>query len=518
MEVGIGKFGKDFTSRVKDYHTMRTSYFQHGVASGDPLPHRVIIWTRVTPDESGEITVEWEMSSSPDLTKERTGKTTTGPEHDYTVKVDVDGLEPATSYFYRFRYQKVESPIGRTKTAPRESDISRVRFGLVTCNHIQNGSLIPFTYLAQRDDLDFIVHTGDSIYEYGPQHNDTLVPYPETPLTPGRVYWRPIHEPPSDCVTLDDYRQRYGQYYKDSNYQRLNQRHPWFYIWDDHESADGAWREGATNHDEKTQGPWITRFNHAKKAWFEWHPVRGTKIYRQYNYGSLLSLFFLDTRSYRDKAPGIFLYQSRENRTLLGPFQKDWLKERLLSLDSRWKFIVTSVTFSRFFLLPSLRFLKFLPTLSVLSDGWEGYLNERQEILDFVSINDIKNVVFLSGDVHMTILSHVKDEKGRTGAVEYTTPSISSDNLDELLGDYNSSNVWITRLLSRYFKSINPHIVKLDTTNHGYLILEVSPDRVQGDVWFISDPRSPSASMEYAFSAVTSRGEPQLTLTSSPLV
>jgi alkaline phosphatase D len=154
----------------------------------------------------------------------------------------------------------------------------------------------------------------------------------------------------------------------------------------------------------------------------------------------------------------------------------------------------------------------------VFSDGWEGYLNERQEILDFVSINDIKNVVFLSGDVHMTILSHVKDEKGRTGAVEYTTPSISSDNLDELLGDYNSSNVWITRLLSRYFKSINPHIVKLDTTNHGYLILEVTPDRVQGDVWFISDPRSPSASMEYAFSAVTSRGEPQLTLTSSPLV
>src|SRR5574341_1124402 len=235
----------------------------HGVASADPLTDRVVIWTRATAADGAPTPVGWVMARDPELRDVvASGTLTADAAHDHTVSVDVTGLEPDTTYFYGFEAQGESSPIGRTRTLPAAAD--HIRFAMVSCAKFNAGFFNAYARIADRNDLVFLLHLGDYIYEA----SNT----PPPTQTPGADIGRPF-DPLHECVTLDDYRTRYAQYRRDPDVQKLHAAHPIIATVDDHEFADGAWREGADNH-KPEWGPWEERKAIAFQAKWEWVPGR----------------------------------------------------------------------------------------------------------------------------------------------------------------------------------------------------------------------------------------------------
>ena len=245
--------------------------FAHGVASGDPLADGVILWTRVTLASStstSPVDVEYVVATEPSLAASSVvagGRFTTDATRDYTVKVDVGGLKPATTYYYRFAVASASSgavaagvsPVGRTRTLPVGS-VDRVRVAVASCASLAHGYFNAYRRIAERADLDLVVHLGDYIYEYGDGDYGSLRPY----------------EPSHEIVSLADYRQRHAQYKRDTDVQALHRQHAMVAIWDDHEFADNAWSGGAANHTEGAEGTWTARVAAALQAYYEWMPVR----------------------------------------------------------------------------------------------------------------------------------------------------------------------------------------------------------------------------------------------------
>ena len=237
--------------------------FYHGVASGDPLQDRVIIWTRVTPDTSttGNIQVDWKIALDTNFTQViNSGTTYTNDSVDYTVKVDVTGLQPGTWYYYEFNALGKNSLIGRTKTTP-VGDVDSVRFAIVSGSHFEHGYYNAYEMITERNDIDAVLHLGDYIYEYaagGGYTTDTVRK----------------HEPENEILTLGDYRIRYSQYHLDPQLRGLHQQYPWITVWDDHETANNSWTGGAENHDSLTEGSWAAREAAGTRAYFEWMPIR----------------------------------------------------------------------------------------------------------------------------------------------------------------------------------------------------------------------------------------------------
>ena len=249
------------------------SVFAHGVASGDPLPRGVVIWTRVTPTPAATpgsgrgptVTVRWEVATDRGFRHVvRRGGFSTGPSRDHTVKVDVRGLKPATWYHYRFSYDGARSRVGRTRTAPRRGATPRhLRFGVVSCSNLQAGWFSAYRHLARRDDLHAVLHLGDYLYEYAPgeygmgQDNEDIRP----------------HDPPREMVSIADYRRRHAQYKTDRDLQDLHAKYPWIITWDDHEVTNDQWRNGAENH-QQNEGDYQKRRARAHRAFDEWMPLR----------------------------------------------------------------------------------------------------------------------------------------------------------------------------------------------------------------------------------------------------
>ena len=270
--------------------------FRHGVASGDPLSDRVILWTRVTPppDAPRSIPVRWVLAEEPDLGDVvASGSLVAGPTRDYTVKIDVDGLEPGRSYYYRFDARGVGSPVGRTRTLPTGSP-DRLRLAFCSCASHAWGSFNGYRLIARRAELDCVLHLGDYIYEHG---NGTY--------GDGAALGR-IPEPDKEIVSLADYRTRYAQYRRDPDLQEVHRQHPFIAIWDDHEFANDAWRDGALNH-QPDEGPWQERRNNALRAYLEWMPIREVAAgragqgWRHFRFGDLADLLVLETRLERDR-------------------------------------------------------------------------------------------------------------------------------------------------------------------------------------------------------------------------
>jgi alkaline phosphatase D len=257
------------------------------VASGDPAPDSVVLWTRATPDTSGPVTVGWAISTSPSFdTQLVTGTVTTDAARDYTVKVIPTGLVPGTIYYYRFSADggAVVSQSGRTKTLPT-GDVSRVRLAVFSCANITADPFDAYLKAARIGDYDALLHVGDYIYEYGAgTYPDTAQANPERVLAPT-----------TEIVALTDYRLRYATYRADPDCQRLHQVLPMIAVWDDHESANDSWKDGAQNHQPETEGDWATRKAAAKRAYREWMPV-SDEPYAAYQVGNLATLFRLDTR------------------------------------------------------------------------------------------------------------------------------------------------------------------------------------------------------------------------------
>lgn len=266
--------------------------FNHGVASGDPLADRVVIWTRVSPEQPGPVPVRWIVARNRELSDVvKTGIVETSEARDYTVKADVTGLRPGAPYFYGFRAGAAESAVGKAKTLPR-GRIEQMKLAVVSCASYPHGFFNAYQALAERDDIDAVVHLGDYIYEYG------LSGYGgDIAMQLGRV-----PSPEVECTRLEDYRARHAQYKTQPELQAAHKMAAWIVVWDDHEAANDSWSGGAENH-QSNEGEWAVRKRAALQAYYEWMPIRDPgpgrafeAINRAFQFGDLCTLIMIETR------------------------------------------------------------------------------------------------------------------------------------------------------------------------------------------------------------------------------
>jgi alkaline phosphatase D len=447
--------------------------FEHGVASGDPLTDGVILWTRVTTESTEPVEVWWEMALDENFAQRTAqGTTTTDASRDFTVKVDVPGLIWGRNYFYRFAAQGRWSSTGRTRLAPTSGDASKLRFGVCSCANYGFGYFHGFHHMATRADLDAILHLGDYFYEY----QNGVYPSFEEQL-------RPV-EPENETVTLEDYRTRFSLYRRDPDLQECHRQHPFIVVWDDHETANNSWMGGAENHDPETEGSWTDRVAAARKAFFEWIPIReneGQQLYRTLKYGDLADIIMLDTRiEGREEQYNVQVFSPDEPalpKNIISAEQEAWLQEQLTSSTAKWKILGNQVVMSIW------QFVSGIDGSITYAneDQWNGYPEGRGRFLRFLRDNGVSNVVVVTGDVHsswgmdVTVGDGSYDPSTGEGAVavEFVAPGITSPpEIDQEIVDA--------------FTSQGPHIYYAEATRQGYLVLDVQEGKVQSD-WYLLD-------------------------------
>ncbi len=461
--------------------------FEHGVASGDPLDDRVILWTRATPalGHTGDITVLCEIAEDPSFERIVLSEAlSSNANRDYTVKFDAAGLLADRRYWYRFKGADSSSPVGRARTLPLPGQYTdRLRFAVCSCSSYPHGYFSVYRMMANRADLDFVMHLGDYIYEYG---QDEYGDHPERLLDPA-------HE----IVSLDDYRRRYALYRRDVDLQAAHATHSFVTVWDDHETTDNSYKDGANNHNEG-EGDWFERKRLAIQAYFEWLPIRPPtasqdSIYRAFRFGDLADFVMLDTRlEGREKQLDNPVDPARiEQRDLLGQTQKDWFKNQLAVSQGIWKFVGQQVMFAQLQILELQRLLPGVPTndfsplIAVNMDQWDGYPTEREEILDFIEEQGIQNTVILTGDIHTSwanevykssaiLTSGVLDEPL---AVEFVTSSITSPGFPDGAAE----------LVSAVLPVANPHMKYTDLKNKGFILMDVTRERTQAEYYYAAD-------------------------------
>ena len=471
--------------------------FHHGVASGDPLADRVILWTRVTPPEGvTAVTVELTVATDPALSEViGRGRQRTSAARDFTVKFDPSGLPAGRTLYYRFAALGEVSPVGRTRTLPVGA-ASHLRIAVASCSNHAAGLFNAYRRIAERADLDLVVHLGDYLYEYCSGQYGSLR----------------ATEPPTEILTLTDYRTRHAQYKRDADLQELHRQHAVVPIWDDHETANDAWRRGAENHDPETEGLWAARRAAALKAYYEWMPVREPQqramAQRSFRAGDLAEFAMLETRlTGRSKqlpapipVPGLgqgFTATGRyldPARTMLGAEQEAWLAQSLRDSPARWKFIGQGTMFAQ---------LKALGrpnadggSLFVNPDQWDGYPPCRDRVFDMIDAAG-GNTIVLTGDIHSAWANDLARDPNNpdvgsggydpiTGAgaraVEFVTTSITSPGLPDPDG-----------LFAGIIFGQNPHIKHADLDRRGYLLLDIRPERVVGEFWVVDTVAVPSA-------------------------
>ncbi len=465
--------------------------FKHGVASGDPLTDKLIIWTRLTPQkELNILRLGYEVSKDSNFTTlTHSGEITTKKDQDYTVKIDLQNLEENTVYYYRFKSNDKISIVGKTKTI--SSNPSQVKMAVFSCANYTNGYFNSYMEASKIEDLDVVVHLGDYIYEYGMFESDGITPAYATQnaSTIGRVL---PSSNDTECLTLEDYRNRYALYHTDEGSVALHKSVPFITVWDDHEVANDTYKDGAENHND-TEGDFEDRKLAALQAYFEWLPIRpfdkndNETIYRNFEFGDLVSLYMLDTRVIgRDKQLSYINYYdnlgnfdsasfsadlTNDTRTMLGSEQLTWLQTKLVSSNTKWQVLGQQVLMGKMFLPAELLVLisqldaalnaeqkvavltqlnatiTELVTLKLTDptnvrlttllpynlDAWDGYFYEREVILGTAAAYG-KNLVVLSGDTHNSWANNLKDNSGNNVGVEFATTSISSPGFEQSVG------------------------------------------------------------------------------------
>ena len=525
--------------------------FLHGVASGDPRADRVIIWTRVTPSADAlpgsgvgpPVEVTWQVAADPAFTQVvKSGAVTTTAAVDHTVKVDVAGLRPGADHWYRFVALGATSPVGRTRTAPAAgATLDALRIGVVTCAEYEFGYFGAYRHLAARDDVDVVLHLGDFVYEFGIGYGSPPTVLP----TPGAAIGRG-HEPDHEIVTLADYRTRYAQYRRDADSQALHAAHPVVVMWDDHEFANDAWKDGAQNH-QAEEGDYATRAGIARQAWREWQPVRqgagDDVVYRSFRFGDLVELWMLDERRYRDQQPqnAFISYGSVDpaindpSRTMLGATQHDWLVGGLSGSTATWKVLGNPVMFMPFVVGPPLMaalMASLGPALPVglplppplLVDDWNGYNAERQAIIGALTAGPVHDVVVLTGDYHESFAADVPSAIGtysidnNSVAVEFVVPSVTSPGLGETLelGGFPDGDV-IDTVFEANIAASNPWIPYHEGRSNGFAVIELTAERAQLDFVFLADRMDPATSAAVQASWLARRGNPHVEAAAAPL-
>ena len=475
-----------------------SNQFLHGVASGDPLSDAVLLWTRVSPAGNAAVNVDYVLATDPGLGNVvKRGSASTDASRDYTVKVDVGGLQAGTTYYYRFSAPGGQSPVGRTKTLPA-GDTGNLRIAVASCASLAHGFFNAYRRIAERADLDLVVHLGDYIYEYGNGQYGNLRSY----------------EPPTEAITLADYRARHAQYKRDADLQEVHRQHAMVAIWDDHEVANDAWTGGAQNHSEATEGSWSARVAAALQAYYEWMPVRVAdpanlkKNNRSFALGRLVDLIMLEERfnarsQQAQPTPGIndnalsgsiTFTQSGAfadpARQMLGKEEEDWLAARLRGSGATWKLIGQGVMFAQ---------LKARP--GVLPDGgtflnpdqWDGYQPARDRVYNIIKGSAgapaVDNVVILTGDIHSAWAADLSQDPDNTNvarggydpdtgagshAVELITTSVTSPAINDERG-----------VAAAALKLVNPHFKYIELDKRGYMLLDINASRVVAEWWYV---------------------------------
>lgn len=469
--------------------------FTLGVASGDPLPDAVALWTRLAPDPAAPdggmppepVAVRWEVAADPDFaTIVATGEASADPADAHAVHADATGLAAGGTWWYRFHALGWTSPIGRTRTAPAaDAPVTTARFALAACAHWEEGFFSAYRAIAD-DDVDAVIHLGDQLYDYAPE------PGPPAPVR--------VHTP-GLCRTLAQYRLRWAQYRTDPDLQAALAAHPWLATWDDHEVARDYHREGSPAVDT---ADFATVRAAAYRAWWEHMPTRLPRpdgpdlpIFRAVAWGDLAQIALLDTRQYRD-APvcggGITTRCDAAldpDRTMLGAEQEAWLDKRLQQSAARWNLLAQSV-------LVAPLDTAILPGDPVVSeDAWDGYPAARRRLLSPVAEGAVANVVVLTGDMHSAWVADLRadpeDSSSPIIATEVVTAAISARNeVGEALG--------LARVL-------NPHLRFFDARN-GYTRLELDPDRCVAVFLALADATDPATPPAEIARWATLAGEP----------
>jgi alkaline phosphatase D len=488
--------------------------FRHGVASGDPDAESVVLWTRVT--TSGEVTLAGELAQDPDFTRIIAhAEITTGPDRDHTAKWLARGLAPGQTYYYRFRLDSETSPIGRARTLP-QGRLDRLGIALASCSNFVFGYFNAYEAIAHDPSVDFVLHTGDYIYEYGQDGWGDEA---------GRALGR-RHDPAHEIVSLSDYRRRHAQYKTDAGAQAMHAAHSFMACWDDHESANNPWTGGAQNHQSEREGEWPARRAASIQAYFEWMPVREpewleqpgrsrAQFWRSYSFGDLASLTTLETR-HTARAEQID-YSSvlgegvdaeavgRFRREVLGAPGRRMISEECEADLSRaleqsvaqgqpWRLIGNAIPIARTD-VPDLVALGILPDpdadnapyagaaldnarqlaakgragLPFYPDTWDGYPHARERLYDLSRKAGAGDLVFLTGDSHSFWANSLKDAAGRPAGLELGTAGITSP------GDFVESGFGddLSRALDKAFADHVPEVVWTDNMHQGYVRLDL---------------------------------------------
>lgn len=455
--------------------------FQHGVASGDPLSDRVILWTRASSVSSRSATVvNYVVATDPALSVVvASSSTKTNVLRDFTVKVDVPGLRPNTTYYYRFAADGAQSPVGRTKTLP-DGAAPQLRMAVVSCSNFAYGYFNVYQRIAERADLDLVVHLGDYLYEYGTGQYGTA-------RACGQA---------NEIVSSADYRARHAQYKRHENSQAMHRQHPMVAIWDDHETTNNAWVGGAENHQPATEGDWVARVAAALQANCEWMPVRVVdptaprRNDRSYAFGNLVDLIMLEERvgarseqlgTNIGSASGYFTQTGAyadPTRRLLGATEKAWLFDKLRTSTAKWKMLGQGVLFAQ---------LKAVDAPNTAgggvflnSDQWDGYQPARNRIYDVLKGGagqaPVGNVVALTGDIHSSWAADLTPDPNN--------PSTAAGGYDPSSGEGSLEVEFVGTSVSSPGVA-DPHIKYINPNQRGYMLIDADASRCVCEWWYI---------------------------------
>lgn len=451
----------------------RSYPFSLGVASGDPLPDSVVLWTRLAPEplaaDGGmpprKVPVKWELAEDEGFRRiVRRGTELARPEFAHSVHAEVEGLRPGREYFYRFKAGSETSRVGRTRTAPALGATGAAfRFAFASCQDWQNGYYAAYHAMA-REDLDLVVHLGDYIYEYGPE--------------PGG----PRQHKDVETITLADYRSRHALYKTDEQLQEAHAVAPWMVTWDDHE-AENNYADDVPEEGSETPGrrQFLQRRAAAYKAFYEHMPLRRSsmpqgpnmQIYRQFTWGDMAEISLLDTRQYRTNQPCGDGLKERcaaalsESQTMTGPEQERWLLDGLGNSRARWNVIAQQTMLAEydFNAAPGEG-----PGRELFNmDQWDGYVAARNRVLSYIEKRRPNNPVVITGDIHSSWAFDLKAdfdrEEGPTIGTEFVGTSISSSFPQVFIAPVEAA------------LPDNPHTKFFDAANRGYVICDLNRDR-----------------------------------------
>ena len=469
------------------------SEFKYGVASGDPLTDRVVLWTHAkVPNSTAPVNLTWQISVDDKFAVlANSGKLTTSADSSFTAKVDATGLTAGSTYFYRFTDEAgVVSPVGITRTLPA-AGVASVKFAVFSCALYSEGYFNAYD-AAAKSDAQYAVHLGDYLYEYG---SDPAKFGNKDAVSLGRVV-----VPANDMVSLDDYRTRYALYRSDVNLQALHAKMPWITVWDDHEFTNNAYVTGAENHNTATQGDWITRKNIAARVYHEWMPIRTPdasnllKIYRRFDFGNLFSLHMVDTRiegrdqqydGFGDTDGGIGRYVTGlttgtdATRKMISTTQQNWLAAGMAASTATWQVLGNQDIMARMWFPASVLQAQAVagasptvasvqavqvaisayltakatraaagaealtptqagllnpsvnPRLPYNLDSWDGYPSQREAVLQTAKAQD-KKLVALSGDSHNAWFTNLTTLAGEKVGVEFATSSVTAPGFESV--------------------------------------------------------------------------------------